>query len=368
LGFAGGGGEADALCFVGTAGNDTVTADAGGDVTFATSTPGFAPYSVSTTGVQVLVLRGGSGGDDLINVTGGAYFVDTEEPAQPYGVSVIVGSGATATFLATDSVDALTISGSGKVILDDRGLLTLKVNSLSITGSGVLDLGRNNSLLLDNTRTPEAVVRQYLSAGYNSDPASGIGDWLGHGGITSSDAIASHNGANPDFRTSVGYLNGAYAADPLLGGSIPGQPALPADRILIRPALYGDLNLDGKVDDTDLSIFSGLGQYSKAADKFGWLGGDLNYDNKVDDTDLQIFSGAGNYNRPAYVAVPSVVPTVPRAIATAADAAAPSTATQAQAASAGRVSPRFSVRQIRWEDGSRPGHRRWLETDDTAPG
>jgi hypothetical protein len=34
--------------------------------------------------------------------------------------------------------------------------------------------------------------------------------------------------------------------------------------------------------------------------KFGWLGGDLNYDGKVDDTDLQIFSGAGNFNGPSY--------------------------------------------------------------------
>jgi hypothetical protein len=54
------------------------------------------------------------------------------------------------------------------------------------------------------------------------------------------------------------------------------------------------------VDDTDLAIFSGLGQYNQPSDKFGWLGGDLNQDGKVDDTDLLIFSGAGNYNGPTY--------------------------------------------------------------------
>jgi PEP-CTERM motif len=100
-------------------------------------------------------------------------------------------------------------------------------------------------------------------------------------------------------------VNGAYANDPLIGGPIPGQPGLATNRILIRPALYGDFNLDGKVDDTDLAIFSGLGQYNKPSDKFGWLGGDLNHDGKVDDTDLLIFSGAGNYNGPAYGTGPS---------------------------------------------------------------
>src|SRR5205807_8037519 len=136
----------------------------------------------------------------------------------------------------------------------------------------------------------------------NNPELTGIGNWPGKGGITSADAIASHNPAGGNFRVSVGYVNGAYRNDPLVG-PIPGQESLPTNRILVRPALYGDLNLDNKVDDVDLQIFSGLGQYNKPVDKYGWLGGDLNYDGKVDDVDLQIFSGAGNYNGPTYSAV-----------------------------------------------------------------
>jgi hypothetical protein len=172
------------------------------------------------------------------------------------------------------------------------------VKQLAITGNGLLDLG-NHFLQVDNSATPESAVRLYLKNAYNADPGTGIGNWLGRGGITSSDAINSHN-VTQDFRVSIGYVNGAAALDPLIGGAIPGQETLPTNRILIRPALYGDLNLDGKVDDVDLAIFSGLGQYNQPADKFGWLGGDLNHDGKVDDTDLQIFSGAGNYNGPSY--------------------------------------------------------------------
>jgi hypothetical protein len=171
------------------------------------------------------------------------------------------------------------------------------VNQLSISGQGLLDVG-NHFLQVDNTATPESAVRAYLHNGYNAD-ASGIGNWNGRGGITSSDAIKSHNGPSANFKISIGYVNGAYANDPLIGGSIPGL-TLATNRTPIRPALYGDLNLDGKVDDTDLAIFSGLGQYNKPTPKFGWLGGDLNHDGHVDDTDLLIFSGAGNYNGPSY--------------------------------------------------------------------
>jgi hypothetical protein len=133
-------------------------------------------------------------------------------------------------------------------------------------------------------------------------PAWGIGSAPA---ASSSDAIAAHNGPNANFKISVGYLNGAYAFDPLVGSPIPGQAALATSQLLVRPALYGDFNLDSKVDDTDLQIFSGLGQYNKPTNKFGWFSGDLNYDDKVDDTDLQIFSGAGNYNGPTYGAAAS---------------------------------------------------------------
>jgi hypothetical protein len=196
--------------------------------------------------------------------------------------------------------NSLTIHNTGvlKVSISTNRVTSI-VNALTIDAGGLMDLG-NKGLLLGNVATPESAVRQYLSNGYNANAATGIGDWNGRGGITSADAIASHNGPSPDFRISVGYVNGAYRNDPLINGPIPGQETLGTNRILVRPALYGDLNLDGKVDDTDLAIFSGLGQYNRPNPKFGWLGGDLNHDGKVDDVDLLIFSGTGNYNGPGY--------------------------------------------------------------------
>jgi fibronectin-binding autotransporter adhesin len=271
--------------------------------------------------------------DGAINVNGGGTFSSQDL----VNTGTINATGGATTTLALTGNGALNVGGGvggssavsvtkftqGSVTINNGGALSVlpnptrytnTVTALGIAGSGTLDLA-NHALLADNVATPEASIRKYLKNGYNAD-ATGIGNWLGTGGITSSDAITAHNGPNANFKISIGYVNGAYANDPLISGPIPGQELLPANKILVRPALYGDFNLDGKVDDTDLAIFSGLGQYNSPSPKFGWLGGDLNHDGHVDDTDLLIFSGAGNYNGPAYGATPAL--TAAAAAATAA--------------------------------------------------
>jgi hypothetical protein len=292
-----------------------------------------SPVSVNKTGSLFVGTNATVFGFGALNQTGGTFTMPGTLTVDPSGTatvtaynftagtatigsiigpggSVAAGGGTVAGSVASLGVGhfelgSLSIGSGGTVSVApaaSRGTHT--ASTLLITGTGLLDLA-NHALLVDNTATPEAAVRQYLHNAYNADLTSGIGDWNGRGGITSADAIASHNGPSPDFRISVGYVNGAYAGDPLINGPIPGQESLATNRILVRAALYGDFNLDGKVDDTDLAIFSGLGQYNQANPKFGWLGGDLNHDGKVDDTDLQIFSGAGNYNGPAYGADPA---------------------------------------------------------------
>jgi hypothetical protein len=291
---------------------------AGGSLTAANTyvnTGGIFHQTGGTANVGGLTIKGGPGVGEVV-IDGGSFTAaratNDGQLSANSGFSLLgplsgtgqlqIGSDSGATARAT-----VTRFDQGLVVINNTGKLTVATNAarftstvvgLSISSNGLLDLG-NNALLVDNVSTPESFVRLYLKNGYNAG-ISGIGDWLGKGGISSADAIASHNGISPDFHVSVGYVNGAYANDPLIGGPIPGQPTLPTNRILVRPALYGDYNLDGKVDDLDLQIFSGLGQYNKPSPKFGWLGGDLNHDGKVDDTDLLIFSGAGNYNGPPY--------------------------------------------------------------------
>ncbi len=134
------------------------------------------------------------------------------------------------------------------------------VNSLTLNGTAALDL-TNQKLLISYTAgsDPVAAIRAYLISGYNG------GGWTGLGIDSSTAAVNSHYG--------LGY---ADSADP-------GNPAgLSSNEIEIKYTLYGDANLDGKVDSADFGIL---------ADNYGdsdavWDQGDFNYDGLVDSADF----------------------------------------------------------------------------------
>src|SRR5260370_7283824 len=69
---------------------------------------------------------------------------------------------------------------------------------------------------------------------------------------------------------------------------------------MFRPALMGDLNLDGVVDGNDIGIIIGLGYYGKTTAPHGWLDGDLNGDGVVDGNDIGLIIGTGTYNHGSY--------------------------------------------------------------------
>jgi autotransporter-associated beta strand protein len=75
-------------------------------------------------------------------------------------------------------------------------------------------------------------------------------------------------------------------------------------QITIMPALYGDANLSGKVDFTDLSIL--LSNYGKAG-TCSWSQGDFNYDSTVNFTDLSMLLG----NWPKHGPLPLSIGNIP---------------------------------------------------------
>ena len=142
------------------------------------------------------------------------------------------------------------------------------VSSLNINGPASLDL-TNNSLIINygTGADPIATIRQYLAQGYNG------GSWNGAGGIDSSSA----NG-NPSY--AIGYADGA---DGVVAGLLPGQ-------ILITYTLYGDANLDGKVNGADFAIMAA--NFNKYAPN--WDQGDFNYDGVVNGTDFVLLADEFN--------------------------------------------------------------------------
>jgi autotransporter-associated beta strand protein len=153
----------------------------------------------------------------------------------------------------------------------------VNLTSLSITGSGVLDIV-NNHIIINYGSGPDPIAS---IAGWIASAAYGSGSavtWTGTG-ITSSAAAAnpSHYG--------IGY---ADAADP-------GNPAgLASGQIELMYTLLGDTNLDGKVNGTD---FATLATNFNSSVTNGWDEGDFNYDGKVNGTDLQLLQS--NFNQQA---------------------------------------------------------------------
>ena len=205
--------------------------------------------------------------------------------------------------------NALTITNNANVIFVPTGkaatitgVKTNFVKTLNIGANGLLDL-QNHFISVDNTATPFAKVHGYIDDAYNRNPVTGIGDYNGRGGITSS--IVKNNA---DFM-GVGYYNGVLQdpANPDNIGQILGPNSnsgagtkMPLNQILIRPTLTGDLNGDGVVNAYDVTLFNSFGLFNQPTN-LGYQAGDLNGDGIVNAKDVTIFNSAGNFNSGSYL-------------------------------------------------------------------
>jgi aryl-phospho-beta-D-glucosidase BglC (GH1 family) len=188
--------------------------------------------------------------------------------------NVIINSGDPTAFTAFD-IASLTITGGELRLASGSG--SSVVNSLSINGSGFIDV-TNNKLFIDfgSAIDPIATIAGYLHTGYNG------GNWSGLG-IDSSAAAA--NGSY-----SVGYSDGA---DGVVAGLSSGQ-------IEVAYTLLGDANLDGNVNGEDFTILAANFNQSVT----GWDQGDFNYDGTVNGEDFTVL--AANFNQSATLAAVSV--------------------------------------------------------------
>jgi hypothetical protein len=180
--------------------------------------------------------------------------------------SLVIGnsSGASASATAAGlTQSSVTVNSTGLLTLDGGSANSL--NSLTINGSGKFDITNHHFFINSSSSATRSSILQYL---INGDDG---GAWNGAGGLDSSTAAS-----NPTY--GVGYVDGADHVNGALVSS--GQ-------IEVAYTLYGDANLDGKVDASDFSIFApnfGLNT------TFGWEAGDFNYDGKVDATDFSLFA------------------------------------------------------------------------------
>jgi autotransporter-associated beta strand protein len=151
----------------------------------------------------------------------------------------------------------------------------VNITSLSISGSGKLDIV-NNHIIIDYGTNADPIAS---IAALIADGAYGSGTtvtWTGTG-ITSSAAAL--------IPTSYG-IGYADALDP-------GNPAgLASGTIEVMYTLLGDANLDGKVNGSDFNLMATNFNQAVTA---GWDKGDFNYDGKVNGNDFVLL--AANFNQ-----------------------------------------------------------------------
>jgi hypothetical protein len=177
------------------------------------------------------------------------------------------GAGSALATVTSFSQGSVTINSAGKLIVTPSlTRSTNTANSLSINGTGTLDL--NNHDLL--TTTTAATVRQYLVAGYNG------GNYNGSNGGIISTAASNGNG-----HRALGYASSTDAVAP--------DVVIPAGKTLVRYTIPGDADLNQTVNFTDFQTLTT--NYNKAGN---WTQGDFNYDGTVNFTDFQILTT--NYN------------------------------------------------------------------------
>jgi autotransporter-associated beta strand protein len=275
--------------FIGDTGAGTLTQTSGTnttsqDVVIASQSGSTGAYNLSAgalTSPSVYVggnstAAGGTGvltisGTGSLNVAGSLTVYNTADS----GLNV---SGGTVTAAAlnllggiyTQTAGSATfgqITGSGQVTISG-GLTTLaknggasQVNSLTISGSGTLDITNNHIIIDYTTSDPISTIAGYLKSGYNG------GAWNGPG-IISSTAQTLTNG----LRYAVGWADGA-------NGVVSG---LSSGQIEIKYTLLGDANLDGVVNGSDFSILAA--NFGKGVTN--WDQGNFLYGSSVNGSDF----------------------------------------------------------------------------------
>jgi autotransporter-associated beta strand protein len=255
---------------------------------------------------------------------GGTFSGSIFDDTQAHFAIVKTGSG-TEIFTGANSYSGGTSVNAGTLVIGANGALpdgavsitggvlrlgadtgAAQSTSLSVTGSGVLDL-TNNHLIINfgNDSDPISSIYGELKSGFNN------GGWNGPG-IISSSAQVLNNG----LRYGVGWADGK---DGVVHNLSSGQ-------IELKYTLLGDANLDGTVNGSDFSILAanfGLGStnwdqgnflfsssvngsdFSALAANFGQ--GDDGADADIAPSDvaaLNAFAAANNLPIPTIAAVP----------------------------------------------------------------
>ncbi|MGA2442204.1 MAG: autotransporter-associated beta strand repeat-containing protein, partial [Tepidisphaeraceae bacterium] len=247
-------------------GTSATTYSDGAAVTFNDTNNGHYAVTLTSTVSPGSVTVSNSLGNYTISGTGKIVddgFTKSGTDTLTIGVALSVGSMSISG--GTLKLATGVSGGSGPAVTSP-----IDLTSLSITGTGVLDVNNDHVIITYGAGDPFSTIAGYIKSGYNG------GGWNGPG-IISSAAQIKTNGLS----YGLGYADGK---DGKVSGLVSGQ-------IEVAYTLLGDANLDGLVNAADFTILAA--NFNQPVT--GWDLGDFNYDglvNAADFTDL-----AANFNQ-----------------------------------------------------------------------
>jgi len=170
---------------------------------------------------------------------------------------------------------SLTVSGSGQVSLPTDYRFVADLTALAIeqaTGSK-LDIGKGRLNI---------AIGGISATDLRADIVSGrsTGSFSGTSGIVTTGGKASVGSANP----VVGYR------------------VFTSGSAIVAWAAFGDANLDGQVNSTDIQLINSAARFNTGTNPVAvWVQGDFNYSNGVTSVDIQLLNGAALFNAGSYL-------------------------------------------------------------------
>jgi hypothetical protein len=254
--------------------------------------------SYTIAGANPIALAASGAGQ--INVTSGSHEINTAVALAGDAVIDVTPAASNlsigANLLGVDH--DITKSGAGALLVNhlraaqlsvEGGKLALAagaasgasvVGTLSIAGTPsapTAQLDVNGAAIVDYTGTsPLATVRSQILAGRGG---AGLGaTWTGQGITSSAAALAEPESRSVGFAENSALPLGPYAV-------FRGQP-VDDTSVLIAHTRTGDANLDGVVNDNDVTIVGAT--YSPGTPQASWALGDFDFNGFVDDDDVTL--------------------------------------------------------------------------------
>lgn len=223
------------------------------------------PAEINSNGSQNIILDSLNLDSDTIFSAAAGNQLSISSHIDAHGINLST-TGAGAIDLSYVRSNSLNVQqGTTRIFNNGSASAISEVNSLSVSPGAKLDLENNSAIVNYSGTNPLSTLTHDIATAYDQ------GKWDG-AGITSSTAPST-----------PGAALGIGDASTLGLSSYEGFSVL--NSVILKYTWYGDANLDGKVDNSDLAII----QNGMAKHLTGWENGDFNYDGVINADDLALY-------------------------------------------------------------------------------